>query len=142
MPRCVAVGALLALLLSPGLSAKKKEHPNHGRDDREQRAVVFRSEHRRAVSEYYRAAPAGLPPGLAKRGGDLPPGLARQLQRRGHLPPGLEKKLVPFPVELDRRCPPLPPYYRRGLIGDRALVYDGRTGVIVDVFRVVVHVGR
>lgn len=33
-----------------------------------------------------------LPPGLAKRNGNLPPGLQRHIDRTGHLPPGLEKK--------------------------------------------------
>ncbi|MGH8246109.1 MAG: hypothetical protein ACREUU_06730 [Gammaproteobacteria bacterium] len=34
----------------------------------------------------------GLPPGLAKRGGNLPPGLQRHIDRTGQLPPGLEKR--------------------------------------------------
>ena len=34
---------------------------------------------------------SGLPPGLAKRGGNLPPGLEKK-RRAGNLPPGLEKK--------------------------------------------------
>lgn len=33
-----------------------------------------------------------LPPGLAKRNGNLPPGLQKHLDRTGHLPPGLEKR--------------------------------------------------
>lgn len=35
----------------------------------------------------------GLPPGLAKRGGQLPPGLQKHLLRTGQLPPGLQKRL-------------------------------------------------
>lgn len=35
----------------------------------------------------------GLPPGLAKRGGNLPPGLQKHLMRHGQLPPGLQKRL-------------------------------------------------
>ncbi len=36
-----------------------------------------------------------LPPGLAKRSGDLPPGLQRHIERTGQLPPGLEKRTAP-----------------------------------------------
>ena len=126
---------ILLLLVLPGLCAKHKN--KHGDE-----AVMFRPEHRQVIYEYYRAYPAGLPPGLAKRGGDLPPGLAKHLGRNGRLPPGLEKKLVPFPVELDRRFPPLPPNYRRCFIGDRAIIYDQRTGGILDSLTVVINLRR
>jgi hypothetical protein len=90
---------------------------------------------RDVIREYFRAVPAGnLPPGLAKRGGNLPPGLEKQLQRNGHLPPGLEKNLYPFPVELERRLPPLPPDYGRAFIGGHAVIYNKSTSVILDVF--------
>jgi hypothetical protein len=77
---------------------------------------------------------SNLPPGLAKRGGDLPPGLEKQLKRNGHLPPGLEKKLYPFPVELERRLPPLPPEYGRAFIGGNAVIYNKSTSIVVDIF--------
>jgi len=86
------------------------------------------------IREYYRGVPASkLPPGLAKRG-DLPPGLAKQLKRNGHLPPGLEKKIYPFPVELERRLPPLPPDYGRAFIGGNAVIYNKSTSIIIDIF--------
>ena len=91
------------------------------------------------VPGLYKASPAPappLPPGLAKRGGDLPPGLEKQLIRKGHLPPGLEKKLYPFPVELERRLPPLRPGLVRGIIGESAVILDNRTKVILDIFSV------
>ena len=53
----------------------------------------FLAEERRAIEDYYRAIndkkkpKKGLPPGLAKRGGNLPPGLQRKLERDGQLPP-------------------------------------------------------
>jgi hypothetical protein len=75
-----------------------------------------------------------LPPGLAKRGGDLPPGLEKQLRRNGRLPPGLEKRLDPFPPELERRLAPLPPDYGRAFIGGRAVIYNKSTSLILDVF--------
>lgn len=46
----------------------------------------------RGNANQYAWGSRNLPPGLAKRGGNLPPGLQRQLDRRGHLPPGLEKR--------------------------------------------------
>ena len=87
------------------------------------------------IREYYRAVPPNnLPPGLAKRGGDLPPGLEKQLRRNGRLPPGLEKKLYPFPVELERRLPPLPPEYGRAFVGGHAVIYNKSTSLVLDVF--------
>jgi len=87
------------------------------------------------IREYYHGVPESkLPPGLAKRGGDLPPGLAKQLKRNGHLPPGLEKKIYPFPVELERRLPPLPPDYGRAFIGGNAVIYNKSTSIIIDIF--------
>ncbi len=55
------------------------------------------ADHRGRGRERYRdgvfvGSTAGLPPGLAKRGGNLPPGLQRHVDRTGQLPPGLEKK--------------------------------------------------
>ena len=87
------------------------------------------------IRQHFHGVPASnLPPGLAKRGGDLPPGLAKQLKRNGHLPPGLEKKIYPFPVELERKLPPLPPEYGRAFIGGNAVVYNKSTSIIIDIF--------
>jgi hypothetical protein len=74
-----------------------------------------------------------LPPGLAKRGGRLPPGLERQLERNGTLPPGLQKRIDPFPRELHHLLPPLSPGYTRGLLGGSAVIVNRRTRAIVDV---------
>lgn len=96
---------------------------------------VFRRADRRVIREYVKAQPPdGLPPGLAKRGGALPPGLEKQLRRKGQLPPGLEKRFQPFPAALERRLPPLPPDFRRGFISGRAVIYNSNTSVITDVF--------
>ncbi len=99
--------------------------------------VVFGGEERRIINEYYRGYTRNLPPGLAKRGGNLPPGLQKQLRRDGHLPPGLEKRIEPFPIDLERRLPRLPPIYRRGIIDDRAVIYDPMTNAIMDVIQIV-----
>jgi len=94
---------------------------------------VFGPRDRDMIGGYYRNRYSNLPPGLAKRGGDLPPGLARQLERNGTLPPGLQKRFEPFPLELSRQLPPLPPGYVRGVIGESAIVVNRRTWTIVDV---------
>jgi hypothetical protein len=94
-------------------------------------AVAFQSVDRRVIVEYFRAQPGGLPPGLAKRD-DLPPGLEKQLRRNGKLPPGLEKKLVAFPPTVEAHLPPCPPEVRRGMVGGVAVMWNSRTGLIVD----------
>jgi uncharacterized protein UPF0150 len=76
----------------------------HGR-----RAYRFEAHERDIITGYYTNPSRGLPPGLAKRGGNLPPGLEKQLLRNGPLPPGLQKRLEPLPFELERRLPPLLP---------------------------------
>ncbi len=76
------------------------------------------------ILRYFRTNTANLPPGLAKRGGNLPPGLERHLERNGTLPPGLQKRVEPFPMELSRQLPRLPAGYSRVILGDRALLLD------------------
>ena len=64
---------------------------------------------------------------------NLPPGLQKKIARGGQLPPGWRKKFEPFPAEVDRRLPPLPAGYGRGVIDGHAVIYNSRTNVIVDV---------
>lgn len=97
-------------------------------------ADIFVGNDRELIRHHYLTSRGTLPPGLAKRQGDLPPGLEKQLRRNGHLPPGLEKKLYPFPVELERRLPPLRQGLIRGMIGGHAVIMDKKTSVILDVF--------
>lgn len=68
----------------------------------------------------------------APRYRNLPPGLAKKYARTGQLPPGWQKKMEPFPAELERRCAPLPTGYRRGVIDAHAVIYNER-GAIIDV---------
>ena len=70
--------------------------------------IVFSSRDRDLIRDYYRDQYSNLPPGLAKRGGNLPPGLHKHLERDGTLPPGLQKRVQPFPYELESRLSPLP----------------------------------
>lgn len=108
-------------------------HGEHGRghhEDRRESRPAFSYHDRDLIQNYFRRYRSSLPPGLAKRGGNLPPGLERQLQERGTLPPGLEKRLRPFPVRLSRELPPLPRGYRRVLLGPRALIISSNNVVI------------
>lgn len=129
-----------AFVLTGGLAAKQKK--GRGKGDEDYRR--FRQTDIRIIVDYYRGhghgggavvydEGRGLPPGLAKKG-QLPPGLAKQLRRNGRLPPGLEKKLVAFPVEVERYLPACPAGHRRGLIEGQAVIYNERTGIILDIF--------
>jgi hypothetical protein len=120
---------------------KGKGHNKHEQSDDEQgdARYRFRPEDREFITTYYSKHGSGLPPGLAKRNGDLPPGLEKHLERNGTLPPGLEKKLQPCPVEIARQLPPLPPDYQRSVIGASIVVFNRRTNVIVDVMADVVR---
>jgi hypothetical protein len=132
---------LTALIAAPCFAKNGKgrgaHKPGHGVSESGVVAHVnvYSGHDRRVIREYFDHPPEGLPPGLAKRG-SLPPGLQKQLRRNGQLPPGLQKKLYPFPVYLEDRLPPLPGGYRRGLIGDFAVIYQPSRNVIVDVFGV------
>ena len=154
--KAVFGGALCVALLPLSSFAQGQGH-GHGRDkhefrddddddqgrghDREEYRgggtrinVVFGNRDRDIIRDYYyRDGGRGLPPGLAKRGGNLPPGLQKQLMRNGTLPPGLQKRCEPFPVELERRLPPLPPDYSRVFIGGNILIVNHRTNVIADI---------
>jgi hypothetical protein len=114
-----------------------KNHKNQttgkNRADVKATSPLFGPRDRDIIAGYYRNRASNLPPGLAKRGGNLPPGLERQLQRDGTLPPGLQERLELFPVELNRRLPPLPPGYVRGVIDGSAIVVSRQTWTIVDV---------
>lgn len=121
---------------------KGKGHNKNKDDQGEQGGYVqygFGAHDREVIQTYYTGHKSGLPPGLAKRGGNLPPGLEKQLQRNGTLPPGLQKKLEPCPVELERQLPPLPADYRRVVIDAHIAVINRHTNVIVDIFKDVVR---
>jgi hypothetical protein len=124
---------ICAMLAVSSLGAKQKGKGNQGKgfkheDDRGgkggKREVYthFRVEDVREIHGYYQSRSSGLPKGLEKK-----------LRRQGRLPPGWEKKLMPFPVELEHRMPPLGPGLCRGIIEGQAVIYNERTRVILDV---------
>ncbi|HEU5462866.1 MAG TPA: hypothetical protein VFV82_01980 [Candidatus Binatia bacterium] len=102
----------------------------------------FSDAERRIIAEYYgrgnQSKPKGLPPGLAKRGGNLPPGLQKQLARNGQLPPGLQKRVEPLPLELSRQLPPLPEYWERVIVERDVILLDRRTNRILDIIEGVI----
>jgi hypothetical protein len=101
------------------------------------RSVRFTVEERRIIYDYYhknqKSKHKGLPPGLAKRGGNLPPGLQRKFERDGQLPPGLQKRLEPLPTDLTRRLPRLPEHWERVIIERDIVLIDRRSNRILDI---------
>ncbi len=134
LPPCILALALMPL----GAGAQEKGKGKHGRPQASSGAVVsvrvFADADRAILREYAKSFRGELPPGLARRGPALPPGLEKQLVRNGHLPPGLEKKVAPFPVELERRLSPLEPGLSRGFIAGHAVIFRPETRLILDVF--------
>ncbi|MGH7888498.1 MAG: hypothetical protein ACREPG_11565 [Candidatus Binatia bacterium] len=106
------------------------------------RSESFSSEERRIIENYYhkgkKSKKKGLPPGLAKRGGDLPPGLQKKLDRGGQLPPGLQKRLEPLPADLDHRLPRLPEHWERVVVERDIVLIDRRTNRILDIIEDVI----
>lgn len=121
--------ALVAFLVSGATLAAdqgnghKKGKPSHGHDAADVGVhVAFGADDVVVLREYY-----------APRYRELPPGLQKKVARGGELPPGWQKKLEPFPVVVERRLPPLPAGYGRGVIDGHAVIYNARTNVIVDI---------
>lgn len=126
--------AFISALSTAYVLALDKRRPEH-----------FLPEERRIISEYYRRANTskkGLPPGLAKRGGKLPPGLQKHLEKNGQLPPGLQKRLEPLPSALDRRLPPIPEYWERVIVERDVILLDRRTNRILDIIENVIELVR
>jgi hypothetical protein len=63
----------------------------------------------------------------------LPPGLQKKYDRTGQLPPGWQKKFQPFPVVVERQLYMLPAGYQRGIFDGHAVIFNPRSGMMVDV---------
>ncbi len=112
--------------------------------------VIFKAIEKEIIREYFggdtdSAAPrgrgkkkakggrgGGRPPGLAKRE-KLPPGLERQLVRKGTLPPGISKRALP--PGLASRLGPIPTGTERVIVGGDIALVDIATGVILDILK-------
>ncbi len=126
---------LLLPMATPASKAApgKEQHGGKGRGKQvSARVVVFSGRDQEMIRRYFQTNTSNLPPGLAKRGGNLPPGLERHLQRNGTLPPGLQKRIQPFPQELSQQMSPLPAGYSRVIVGARVLIID-RANRIFDI---------
>jgi hypothetical protein len=118
-------------------AAELESHAVRGsRDERREDAdaydaLIFSEHDQRLIRAYFRPRGGrGLPPGLAKRNGNLPPGLEKQMRRNGTLPPGLQKRVEPFPMDLSRRLPRLPGGYSRVIVEGRALILAGDSTIV------------
>ena len=130
-----AIGLSFAMLTASSAFAQGKGHGKghnkHGDDD-DQGEHYYRDRDN-DIRGWYGEHQSNLPPGLAKKD-RLPPGLERQLVRRGELPPGLQKQLQPCPVDLERRLPPPPPDCQHVLIGGHIVLLNRKTNIVVDIF--------
>jgi len=125
---------VIALLGYGRVKASDRDHP-----------ARFLDEERRIIADYYHPASGkkkgkskGLPPGLAKRGGNLPPGLQKHIEKNGQLPPGLQKRLEPLPTDLSRELPRLPDYWERVIVDRDVILLDRRTNRILDIIEDVI----
>ena len=62
---------------------------------------------------------------------DLPPGIAKKLERGGQLPPGIAKRYLP--EELESSLPETKEGYERVISDGKVLLVEAATGVIVDM---------
>jgi hypothetical protein len=138
------VGTILAFWLIASSAAmaqgNSQEHGHgngHGKhgddDDREDTAFYHERDHE--IHEWYYEHRSNLPPGLAKKD-HLPPGLEKQLVRKGTLPPGLQKRVEPCPPGLGRYLPPPPPDCANVLVGGHIVLLNRKTNVVVDFVHV------
>lgn len=133
----VACGFAAFLLTSNSALAQGRGNGHgkgHGKQETDDdQGEYFKDRDREAIRGWYDEHRSNLPPGLAKKD-QLPPGLEKQLVRRGTLPPGLQKRLQPCPEELERRLPPPPPDCAHVLIGGHIVLLNRRTNLVVDIF--------
>ena len=102
---------------------KEKKHKEHGN--------TFRDEDRMVVRDFYVRNPSMLPPGLAKRGGNLPPGLSRGQV----ITLEIEVHLLPLPRELELKLPPPPHEVLRRIIGRDLVLIDKVNRRVLDVMK-------
>jgi len=125
-------------MLAPNFALAQGHGNGHGKNhdkraaDEDQDDHYYKDHDRESARGWYDEHQNNLPPGLAKKD-RLPPGLEKQLVRRGTLPPGLQKRLQPVPVDLERRLPPPPPECAHVLVGGHIVLFNQRTNVVVDL---------
>jgi len=135
-PLRVAVAVLSILFFTLALPVTASSHKRHVRWKRHKHkheVVVFVPAHHTRIREYFVVHRRQLPAYYYQDLDDLPPGIRKKLIRQGYLPPGLEKRIHPFPRELDVVLGPPPPCCRRVIIGRDAYLVDRTTNLIVDI---------
>ena len=110
-------------------NGKGHDKHDHG-DDRDDDHGYYYG-HEKDIRVWYSDHGSDLPPGLAKKD-RLPPGLEKQLVRRGALPPGLQKRIATCPRELEHYLPPPPPDCSHVLIGGHIVLLNRKTNVVID----------
>jgi hypothetical protein len=131
----VALPLLAVSAHDPGKGQGKSPARGRAANSRKSPMPVFTTADRDTIFLYVRENEGFIPPAARQ----LPPGLAKNLRRGKPLPPGWVKKIVPFPVELERRLPPLPAGYRR-VVADRwAFVIAEATNSVLDVIDLIKH---
>ena len=100
--------------------AKKESVSSEVRPDAT--SVYFSVADQQVIREYY-----------APRYRSLPPGLRKKVARGEPLPPGWQKKMEPFPYEIERRLAPLPRDCRRGVVDGHAVIYRTGSQRVIDV---------
>jgi hypothetical protein len=123
----------LVLATTTVATAHEKSRGRHSTEDAKHERVASEASGRvttvhfsigeqRVIREYY-----------ASRYQSLPPGLRKKIARGGQLPPGWQKKLQPFPREVERQLEPLPADCGRGVIDGHAVIYSTRSHAVIDV---------
>lgn len=111
-----------------------KGHNKHDEDDQNEDRGYYYG-HDKEIHSWYSGHTGNLPPGLAKKD-QLPPGLEKQLVRRGTLPPGLQKRIEPCPPGLEHYLPPPPPDCANVLIGGHIVLLNRKTNMVLDLVHV------
>ena len=133
MKRVILVTAL-ALAATVTVSSNEKARSPHSKKAAKNESAVVREApadatyvhfsigERQVIREYY-----------VPRYRALPPGLRKKVARGGQLPPGWQKKIEPFPWEIERRLAPMPSDCGRGVIDGHAVIYRTASQRIIDV---------
>jgi hypothetical protein len=85
--------------------------------------VEFGERDRRLIRQHYA--------GKHKKHKKTPPGLQKQLVKRGELPPGLQGRGLPH--NLERQLSPLPGGYVRMKVGGDVIILNEKTRVVADI---------
>jgi hypothetical protein len=125
-------------VIEPNIERAPESKPVKWRDDSRDKnddaydALIFSERDKWVIRSYFKSNYGNLPLGLAKRGGDLPPGLEKHLRPDETLTPSLQQLEEPLPAELTRQLPMLPFGYSRTCISGRVLILAD-DGQIVDL---------